>query len=183
MRSVVLVAFLAGCGVRVSSGTDPIGVDADLRSGHDASPADVSPDAAPPCIEGDHRMQTATGCFASFTTVAVTRAEARTACASHGMHLAYVKSAADEAIIAALANGVDLAIGLDDIATEGTFVWEDGTPLTYTDWHAGEPNNGNGMYEEDCAIYAGARIGGQWDDRPCTPPPLNSGAYGYVCQR
>ena len=183
MRSVVLAVCLAGCGVRVS---DPggAGIDADLRSGHDAASIDAAPDAAPPpCVEGDHRMQTASGCFASFTTTLLVRTDARAACAALGMHLAYAKTAADEATIAALANGVDVAIGLDDLAVEGAFVWEDGTPVGYTDWHTGEPNNGNGLYEEDCAIYAGARVGGQWDDRPCAPPPLNSGAYGYVCQR
>lgn len=32
-------------------------------------------------------------------------------------------------------------IGLTDVQQEGTFVWENGEPVTYTDWASGEPNN------------------------------------------
>ena len=180
----LLAVALAGCGTHISSGgpTDAAS-DATPIATFDAAP-DAPADAPPiPCVEGQARIETASGCFAAFTAVALTRVDARAACAAHGMHLAYVKSAADEATIATLANGTNVAIGLDDLAVEGTFVWEDGSPLVYTDWHTGEPNNGGGTYQEDCAIYAGARVGGQWDDRPCAPPPTGSGAYGYICQR
>jgi len=34
-----------------------------------------------------------------------------------------------------------LWIGLSDTAAEGTFTWADGTPLGYTNWDPGEPNN------------------------------------------
>ncbi len=40
-------------------------------------------------------------------------------------------------------------IGLNDIANEGQFVWVNGEPLGYTNWVAGQPNNGGGI--EDAA--------------------------------
>lgn len=180
---LAVTAMASGCGVKVSTGgaVDAATEDALATDGSiDARALDAAP---APCIEGEARMTTASGCFAVFTAITLVRVDARAACATHGMHLAYVKSAADEAVIAALANGKDVAVGADDLAVEGTFVWEDGSPVVYTDWHTGEPNNGAGMYEEDCVIYAGSRVGGGWDDRPCAPPPAASGSYGYVCQR
>ena len=38
-------------------------------------------------------------------------------------------------------------IGLNDFAVEGTFVWTDGSGLSYTDWKSGEPSKG---LTEDC---------------------------------
>jgi hypothetical protein len=35
----------------------------------------------------------------------------------------------------------DLWLGLTDQAVEGTFVWSNGDPLSYTNWVLGEPNN------------------------------------------
>lgn len=53
-------------------------------------------------------------------------------------------------------------IGFNDIDVEGTFVWENGESVTFTNWSAGEPNNSGG---EDCAEM---RPSGLWNDIPCT---------------
>ena len=187
-RFAPLAFVLAACGVRASDGGNGDHHTAtDATTGEDAATGDARPpaDAAPPCVEGDAHAQNAAGaCFAAFTTVAAIRTDAVTACANLGMHLAYPKTADDEQIIATLAPTTDVAIGLDDLTTENQFVWGDGTPLgPYTAWRAGEPNNGNGSYEEDCVVYAGAATIKGWDDRPCAPPPVNTGAYGYICER
>jgi hypothetical protein len=55
-------------------------------------------------------------------------------------------------------------IGLSDVALEGTFVWSDNTPLDYTSWAGGEPNNAGG--NENCGHLWDA-AGGQWNDIPC----------------
>ena len=63
-------------------------------------------------------------------------------------------------------------------------MWDDGTPLGYSNWHTGEPNNGGSgaTYQEDCTIIAGARVGAQWDDRPCDASEVpNSGTFAYLC--
>ncbi|MBI2281291.1 MAG: PKD domain-containing protein [Bacteroidetes bacterium] len=49
-------------------------------------------------------------------------------------------------------------IGFNDELVEGSFVWYDQSPITYTNWAAGEPNNsGNEDYVQ---IY----VNGQWND-------------------
>ncbi len=54
-------------------------------------------------------------------------------------------------------------IGLSDVAAEGVWVWADGTPLDYTNWHGSEPNGGEG---ENCAFARGSN--GAWVDSRCT---------------
>ena len=55
-------------------------------------------------------------------------------------------------------------IGLSDLAVEGTFVWETGEPLSFTNWGASQPDNGAGT--EHCVHYGygGAYV---WNDDQC----------------
>ena len=64
-------------------------------------------------------------------------------------------------------------IGLDDRAREGTFTWTDGSRVSYTRWHSGEPNN-VGIGGEDCVQM---RIDSRsWNDIPCRDQ------LPYVCE-
>lgn len=57
-------------------------------------------------------------------------------------------------------------IGFNDETTEGTFVWYDQSPVTYTNWAPGEPNQTG---DEDCVqIYPGGASPGTWNDLSCT---------------
>jgi len=57
-------------------------------------------------------------------------------------------------------------IGFNDIAVEGNFVWYDQSPITYTNWNAGEPNNSG---NEDCVqMILGGGQAGKWNDLPCS---------------
>ena len=51
-------------------------------------------------------------------------------------------------------------IGFNDMAVEGTFAWADGTPASFTNWNAGEPNNAGAG--EDFAEFLGSI--GKWND-------------------
>ncbi len=52
-------------------------------------------------------------------------------------------------------------IGLTDGYSEGTFTWRDDSPLDYTNWADGQPDD-NGGYEDCAALDAGN--GGTWAD-------------------
>ena len=58
---------------------------------------------------------------------------------------------------------------------EGVWVWLNGEPMVYTNWRAGEPNDG-GTNGEDCMIIEGDHAG-LWDDRSCVV------SYPYLCER
>lgn len=59
---------------------------------------------------------------------------------SIGGYLATVSSAAENAFLSGSVGG-ETWCGLNDKATEGTFVWSNGEPVTFTGWCATEPNN------------------------------------------
>ncbi len=86
---------------------------------------------------------------------------------SFGANLISVQSAAENAdVLTALTNqgfaGQVIWIGFSDALLEGSFVWYDGAPITYSNWAPGEPNNAGG--NENCTqIYPN----GSWNDLNC----------------
>ena len=86
--------------------------------------------------------------------------------------MATVRSAAQNAQLRAVAGGNTVWIGGTDAASEGAWVWSpSNTPLSYTNWNYGEPNDsGSG---EDCVV---AYSSGKWNDVRC------NNKYKYVCQ-
>jgi hypothetical protein len=58
---------------------------------------------------------------------------------------------------------VEAWIGLTDAATEGAYLWLDGSAPSFTRWASGEPNDWLG--DEDCA--ATNKYEREWNDRPC----------------
>jgi hypothetical protein len=93
-----------------------------------------------------------------FVATPVIHEDAKAFCTAMNGHLAIIRNPAQNAMIASLVTGVDSFIGATDLVTEGTFVWDDGSPLTYTNWRTGEPSSGGGMYEEDWALVEVAKI-------------------------
>jgi hypothetical protein len=69
---------------------------------------------------------------------------------SLGGHLASIADADENEFVRSQVlqfGGVDRRgwIGLNDAASVGNYVWSDGTPVTYTNWNAGEPNHAGGI--------------------------------------
>eukprot|EP00978_Attheya_sp_CCMP212_P045016 scaffold331115_cov56-Attheya_sp.AAC.1 len=103
-------------------------------------------------------------------------------------HVGSIQSAEENWLVADIA-GARAWIGFVDYVSEGSFVWTDGSDVTFTSWDAGEPNNYNG--NEDCTtIYWNAP--NEWNDFACSNGlpavyklPLSSlcGAKsaGYTC--
>ena len=176
--------LLAACNARLGAPIgDHLATDADAEVDAPAVVHDASIDARA-CTGGDaHSMDVDGNCYLFFTGPK-TYNGAKTACTALSAHLVKITTASQNAIVATLTLGTDSFIGATDAVTEGAFLWYDDTPLTFTMFHAGEPNNGAGMYQEDCLVMAGARTpANTWDDRPCTTglAPM-SGSYAYTCE-
>ena len=52
--------------------------------------------------------------------------------------------------------------GLTDRAEEGTWIWVTGEPVTYTNWHAGEPNSAHP--NENYGMFYYSFGDGTWND-------------------
>ena len=92
---------------------------------------------------------------------------------TYGTHLATIKSSTDNSNVreaatnAGIRTGQRLWFGYNDIESEGTWVWTDGTKHSnYTNWLDGEPNNIGGA--QNCAQLWSADQDAVWDDSYCT---------------
>jgi len=96
--------------------------------------------------------------------------DAEADCQKRGGHLASIHSEDQQKAIAygsfASSNGVwsNWWIGLNDVDSEGSFAWTDGTPLDYSNWFGAEPNNAGGV--EHC-VHIHGHEAGLWNDIPC----------------
>lgn len=117
----------------------------------------------PQCVEvAANGGGTLAYCFSARTYV-----DAQNDCVDQGGHLVSIHDQATQDEVTAGAFAVLWSswwIGLDDVAVEGTFAWQDGTPVDYTAWAGGEPNDAGG--NEDCGHIA-EWAGGGWNDIPC----------------
>jgi len=79
---------------------------------------------------------------------------------SLGGHLAIIEDAQENAYLANILTIQSAFIGCSDGVVEGDFIWTDGTPLTYTNWYPGQPNNYQN-YQDYCEMLSN----GQWNDQ------------------
>ncbi|KAJ8306911.1 hypothetical protein KUTeg_014995 [Tegillarca granosa] len=76
-----------------------------------------------------------------------------------------------------LVKGIGFWIGLNDLITDMSFQWIDGSKVTYTNWATREPNNFHNRREDCVMMYI---HGGRWNDGICSSTAL---VNGYVCKR
>ncbi|MCA9651149.1 MAG: hypothetical protein H6712_19015 [Myxococcales bacterium] len=103
--------------------------------------------------------------------------EARTACqGDFAADLLVLDDQAEHDAVVAVASGLlvaELWIGASDVATEGAFVWVDGSPLGWTHWFIDQPDDFLGL--EDC-VEMREDFAYAWNDYPCDQ------ALGWVCE-
>jgi hypothetical protein len=90
---------------------------------------------------------------------------------AQGGHLVTITSAAEQAWLQANGAGVGW-IGFTDQSTEGTFRWVTGETSAYTNWAAGQPDDGGGI--EDFAL-----LNTTWNDRGASS--LSWGIIEFEC--
>jgi len=103
--------------------------------------------------------------------------DASAACAASGYHLAAIADAGEDAWIEARIDELPFGywwIGLNDSAVPDTWVWSDGSPVTYTHWGPSEPNNLLG--NEACVELNRFDPNPGWNDQPCDY------TWKYVCE-
>ena len=122
------------------------------------------------------------GCYSSsyggkvyhFCMATLNWSDAGAYCRKYGKKLVTVNDASEDSWLVARASTYDTGywwIGLNDITSEGTFVWDDGSTSTYTRWSGG-PNNQN---NEDC-VHFNCCGGTGWNDMTCDM------AMSFVCE-
>lgn len=184
---IALVLLLGGCGAEIGQSGGDLGDSPDasviLRADAAASLPDASlPDAAPPCTEGDDRVESDDGgCYMYFQTEQSWQ-QAENVCLSLGGHLASIGDGIENTLVFSIAPAAaalpDVWVGGTDVDTEGVWTWISGDPWSFTQWRESEPNNGGLDGElEHCQIIEGDNPLEEWDDRPC------ANLYPYICER
>ncbi|RUS76015.1 hypothetical protein EGW08_016220 [Elysia chlorotica] len=121
------------------------------------------------CPSGWTFLEDELACYKYFDT-RETNAAAAAECSSYGAILATAKTSTENNLLKGL-SATQSWIGGSDSNSENDFIWSDGSPITWSNWRNGEPNNwGSG---EDCVVL---RSGGDWDDRSCNY------RYTYLCK-
>lgn len=97
-------------------------------------------------------------------------------CDDYGYHMVTITSNSENNWVDSTADSYSTSkwwLGLNDLSQEGNFEWEDGTPLGYSKWQPGEPNNAGG--NEDCAQH-NRFSNGYWNDEPC------ASSFRFICE-
>ncbi|XP_074089080.1 pulmonary surfactant-associated protein D-like [Macrotis lagotis] len=94
--------------------------------------------------------------------------EGKKICSKNGALMAAPQNVLENQALEELAQNFnkDIYLGISDEVTEGTFRYQNGQNIIYSNWAENEPN---GARKENCVeIYKN----GQWNDRPCTDKRL-----------
>lgn len=102
---------------------------------------------------------------------------ARDKCKALGGQLVTVPDAPTWEFVKGLSGTASMWLGATDEKTEGVWVWMDGSPITYSDWFTGQPDNARGI-EHYLAIWKG-----KWNDTPKTGEFMpKQFVVGYICE-
>ncbi len=108
-------------------------------------------------------------------TIAANWNDQKTYCENNYGRLVEIRSASENAFVNAYRSSSTITyIGLNDMTTEGTYVWPDGTNPSYTNWNTGEPS-GTKNEAEDCVQMNSNSD--KWNDISC------DSTFGATCER
>lgn len=86
--------------------------------------------------------------------------DARTQAAAEGAYLVTINDEAEQKWLQSVFGNQPIWIGLNDVVTEGEWQWDNGEPVTYTNWEFQEPHDPNNEVED----YVILNPSGKWED-------------------
>lgn len=92
--------------------------------------------------------------------------DARAQAAAEGAYLVTINDEAEQKWLQAVFGNQPIWIGLNDVATEGEWQWDNGEPVTYTNWEFQEPHDPNNETED----YVILNPLGKWEDSDARNP-------------
>ncbi|XP_054834226.1 C-type lectin domain family 17, member A-like [Eublepharis macularius] len=108
-----------------------------------------------------------------FSTLSAPWTAAKQSCENEGAHLVIINNRPElKFLVNLIMTDRVFWMGLSDAGQEGQWIWVDGTPLTFSSWGKGEPNNAG--HGEDCATL---HSNGNWNDAFC------SGNELWICEQ
>ena len=102
---------------------------------------------------------------------------ARQKCTAFGGQLVTVPNAATWEFVKTLAKGPLLWLGATDEATQGVWKWVDGTPVVFSAWETGQPDNAAGTQH-----YAVMDKNLKWDDLQKEVKTGSWQVVGFICE-
>jgi len=114
--------------------------------------------------------------------------EAKRECRVRGGSIAVLSTKSQIAEMKALVPSFGLFyFGATDLVNQGTWIWDDGTPMTFANWAEKQPDNFKGFdpLGEHCLIIGYGPKDADWDDISCMWSKYkhsNAEAAGVVCQ-
>ena len=109
--------------------------------------------------------------------------QAEACCVAWGGHLASIHSAGVNSVLNDIRNIDRFAwIGLSDTATDGVYVWTDGTPFDYSNFALNQPDSYEG---ESCFHIRDISHEGvmTWNDLHCNIDLFGDVSTSYICQK
>ncbi|XP_029451110.1 CD209 antigen-like protein C isoform X1 [Rhinatrema bivittatum] len=122
---------------------------------------------------GEKWVQFQNSCY-YFSSSSKTWKDARKYCMDNDADLVVVNNQEEQSYINKKTGSTRRWLGLHDTEKEGEWIWVDQSPLTFTAWSEGEPNDADALRGEDCVEVIGY---GTWNDGPCTLP------QNWICEK
>ena len=107
--------------------------------------------------------------------------KAESCCVAWGGHLASIHSDVENDLVNFIRNKDKFTwIGLSDSASDGTYVWTDGTEFDYTNFAMNQPDSSNG---ESCFHFFDLARGEAWNDYNCMSSSSEHVMTSYICKK
>ncbi|XP_070572592.1 perlucin-like protein [Ptychodera flava] len=117
-------------------------------------------------------------CYHSYQFHLYTYYEARTVCIALGGTLAKINNLEEDLWLKGYTEGkFHLWLGANDIEQAGVWKWEDGSPITYSNWYTNQPDNLARHPDIAVCLHFYNEWNAKWNDAPC------SQRKGFICEK